>query len=295
MTKTDGTLTRRQALAALGAGALTLTSGLAARADTEPKAMKGIALQLYTLREPAKDDLPGTLQKVREMGWEYVQWSGMPNLPAEEIRAALDTAGLTAVAAHAGVESFETDFENQVRFWKTVGALDVAPGGMMRDCRGSLEAWLRGAARLDAVGARLREVGMRLSYHNHDWEFERYPEDPRTKLEILFDETDPKNLYAELDLAWVHVGGEDPAGQLRRYANRCPVIHAKDLSDERSLFGRRIQFMPLGQGVLDWPEIFKAGEEAGVEWWVYEQDNADRDIFECAQDSYDFLKEHLLD
>lgn len=292
MTHTNHVLTRRQALAVIGSGALALGSGSRAYAAPEEKAMKGIALQLYTLREPARDDLPGTLKKAREMGWEYVQWSGMPNLPAEEIRAALDTAELTAVAAHCGIEPFETDFENQVQFWKTVGALDVAPGGMMRDCRGSLEAWLRGAARLDAVGARLREVGMRLSYHNHEYEFERYPEDPRTKLEILFDETDPKNLYAELDLAWVHVGNADPAELLRRYTNRCPVIHAKDLS-ERRLFGRP-RFMPLGQGILDWPEIFKAGEEAGVEWWVYEQDNADRDIFECAQESFDFLKKHLL-
>ncbi len=294
MNKHNATLTRRQALAAMGAGALALTGGIAARAETETKAFKGIALQLYTLREPARDDLAGTLKKAREMGWEYVQWSGMPNLPAEEIRAALDNAGLTAVAAHCGVESFEKEFDEQVQFWKTVGALDVAPGGMMSDCRDTLEAWRRGAARLDAVGAKLREVGMRLSYHNHDWELESFPEDPRTKLDILFDETDPKNLYAELDLAWVHAGGKDPAALLRQYANRCPVIHAKDLSAERRLFGRRIQFMPLGQGVLDWPEIFKAGAEAGVEWWIYEQDNADRDIFECAQDSYDFLKKHLL-
>lgn len=284
-------MSRRQALAAMGALALSARIG-AAGAETNETSFKGIGLQLYTLRDPARDDLPGTLKKVREMGWEYVQWSGMPNLPAEEIRAHLDEAGLTAVAAHCGIEGFEDDFENQVAFWKTVGALDVAPGGMMRDCRGSLEAWLRGAARLDAVGAKLREVGMRLSYHNHDYEFERYPEDPRTKLEILFDETDAENLYAELDLAWVHVGGADPAEILLQYTNRCPVIHAKDVAEARLL--RRRQFMPLGQGVLDWDAIFVAGKKAGVEWWIYEQDNADRDIFECAQESYDFLKKHLL-
>ena len=54
--------------------------------------MSGIALQLYTMREPAKTDLAGMLKRVREMGWEYVQWSGMPSLPAHQIRAALDAA-----------------------------------------------------------------------------------------------------------------------------------------------------------------------------------------------------------
>lgn len=285
-------LSRRETLAALGAMALTIKSVGAEETPPEESAFKGVALQLYTLREPAKDDLAGTLRKVREMGWEYVQWSGMPNLPAPEIREKLDEAGLKAVAAHVGVESFENDFEAQVEFWKTVGALDVAPGGMMGDCRDSLEAWLRGAARLDALGAKLREAGMRLSYHNHDWEFEKFPEDPRSKFDILFEATDPKNLFAEIDVAWVHVGGVDPATCLRKYKNRCPVIHAKDLSEKRLL--RRVQFMPLGQGVLDWDSIFAAGKEAGIEWYIYEQDNADKDIFECAQESYDFLKKHLL-
>ncbi len=63
-----------------------------------------MALQLYTLRDPAKQDLAGTLKKVREMGWEYVQWSGMPNLPADKIRAELDAAGLKAIAAHVAIE-----------------------------------------------------------------------------------------------------------------------------------------------------------------------------------------------
>ncbi|MCK5863405.1 MAG: sugar phosphate isomerase/epimerase [Candidatus Hydrogenedentes bacterium] len=292
MSKNYGSdISRRDALLALGALAVSARAGMAI-AEEKGESMKGIALQLYSLRKPARDDLAGTLKKVRDMGWEYVQWSGMPDLPAEEIRASLDTAGLKAIAAHCGVEGFETDFENQVKFWKTVGSMDVAPGGMMGDCRDSLEAWKRGAARLDAVGAKLREVGMRLSYHNHDSEFKTFPEDPRTKLDILYESTDPKNICAELDLAWVYVGGADPAATLLKYTNRCPVIHAKDLAKKRILRGA--QFMPLGQGILNWDEIFAAGKKAGVEWWVYEQDNADRDIFECAQLSYDFLKKNLL-
>ncbi len=134
---------------------------------------------------------------------------------------------------------------------------------------------------------------MRLSYHNHDSEFERFPEDERAKLDILYEETGAQNLFAELDLAWVHVGGADPAAYLLKYKDRCPVIHAKDLAEKRIL-GRRVQFVPLGQGVLDWSKVIPAIREAGVEWCVYEQDNANKDIFECAQESYDFLAKHLL-
>lgn len=247
----------------------------------------GIALQLYTVREPAKEDAYKTLKRAREAGFEYVQWSGMPELSAEEIRAALDVAGLKAIAAHADIESFEQDYENSVAYWKTVGALDVAPGGMMGDCQDSLEAWLRGCRRLDAVGARLRADGMRLSYHNHAAEFDKFPGDDRCKLDILYDETAPENLYAELDTAWVQVGGADPAAYIRKYAGRCPVIHVKDLAAE--LRDGHVWFTPIGQGVLDWDAILSAAAESGVEWLCYEQDTCDGDPLEDCAIGYEFL------
>ena len=254
--------------------------------------MTGIALQLYTLRDPARQDLLGTLRRARAVGWEHVQWSGMPDLPADQIRDALDKAGLHAVAAHCGIESFEQDFDGAVRFWKTVGATDVAPGGMMSDCRDTLEAWLRGAKRLDAVGAQLRGAGLRLSYHNHDSEYEMFDGDPRRKIDILYESTSPNNLYAEFDTAWVQVGGADPAAYLRKYARRCPVIHVKDLAPEKR--NGRVWFTPLGEGVLDWPGIFDAGREAGVEWYVYEQDTCDGDPIDDARVSFKFLEKNLL-
>ena len=92
---------RREALGALGILALACHPLL--RAAPDPK-KRGMALQLYTMRDPAKKDLTDMLKKVREMGWEYVQWSGMPNLPAGKIRAELDAAGLKVIAAHTAIE-----------------------------------------------------------------------------------------------------------------------------------------------------------------------------------------------
>jgi sugar phosphate isomerase/epimerase len=250
-----------------------------------------MALQLYTLREPAKKDLADTLKKAREMGWEYVQWSGMPNLPADKIRASLDTAGLKAIAAHVGIEPFEKDFEANVKFWKTVGVKDLAPGSMMKDCKGSLKEWRNGARRLDELGAKLRAAGLRLSYHNHNFEFGKFPGDDRCKLDILMEATKPENLKAELDLAWVYVGGADPASYIRKYKGRCPTVHAKDVV--RAKNGKKQQFKPLGQGELNWPEIFAAGDEAGIEWYIYEQDSGEGSPFDYAQASYEFLAKQM--
>lgn len=279
------TVTRREALQTLGFLTLAAAPVLSAVAASKPK--RRMALQLYTLREPAQKDLADTLKRVRQMGWEYVQWSGMPNLPAEKIRAALDTAGLKAISAHVGIEPFERDFETNVKFWKTVGVGDLAPGGMMNDCRATLKDWLNGARRLEALGAKLRATGLRLSYHNHAWEFEKFPDDPRYKLDILLESTTPGHLCAELDLAWIYVGGVDPAAYIRKCKGRCPVIHAKDVVLAKQ--GRKQTFTPLGQGELNWSEIFAAGDAAGIEWYVYEQDSGVGSPFDYAQASYEFL------
>ena len=289
----DHRISRRDALAALGAIAVTARAGIGhAQEVDKPK----IAIQLYTMRNPAKEDLAGTLKKVREMGWEYVQWSGMPDLSADQIRAALDTAGLKAIAAHCGVEPFETDFDAQVAFWKTVGVTAVGPGGMMGDCKETITDWIRGAKRLDAVGEKLQSVGMYLTYHNHAGELEKYEGDPRCKLDILAAETNPKNLIFELDLAWLAVGNADPSEFLRKYKGRCTQVHAKDAAFEegkRNDGTRKFKFTPLGQGDLNWDEIFAAGKEAGVKWWIYEQDSGEGSPFDYAQASYEFLSKRI--
>lgn len=252
----------------------------------------GIALQLFTLRDAAAEDLHGALARARESGFEYVQWSGMPELPAEEARAALARAGLAAVAGHCPLEAFEDDFARTAAFWQALGVRDVAPGGMMEDCRDTREAWLRGAERLDAMGARLRKAGLRLSYHNHAFELEPFPGDTEPRLDLLYRVTQPDRLYAELDTAWLRGGGVDPAAYLRKYAGRCPVIHVKDLAENRDVDGNPV-FVPLGQGILDWPVIFEAARAAGVEWYIYEQDTYEVDVFESVRASYAFLKEYV--
>ncbi|MBI5095659.1 MAG: sugar phosphate isomerase/epimerase [Candidatus Hydrogenedentes bacterium] len=252
----------------------------------------GIALQLYTVREPAKRSALDTLKRAHDIGFRYVQWSGMPELPAADIRKALDAAELTAIAGHYSVEKFEQDFEGSVAFWKTVGVSDLAPGSMMTECRDTLEGWLAGARRLDALGAKLRREGIRYSYHNHAFEFERFDGDSRYKLDILYDTASPANVYAELDTAWVYVGGEDPAAYLRRYAGRCPVIHVKDALLHGGPEGRP-RMVPLGAGELDWPAILDAARDTGVQWLIYEQDDCDGDPLEDARISYEFLKSNL--
>jgi sugar phosphate isomerase/epimerase len=291
-------LSRREALATLGMLALSCKTGLAAapKVAAAPRRSKGIAIQLYTVREPAKKDLAGTLSKLHDMGWEYVQWSGMPDLPADKIRAALDAAQLKAISAHVTIEPLEKDFDAAVRGWKTVGVDHLAIGSMMNGNKSNLDAWLRGVKRLAAVGAKLREEGIRFAYHTHGPDFQKYTGDPRRKIDIMLETASDENLLAEFDVAWVYVGSVNsgcagPADYLRKYKGRTPVIHVKDLKPLKK--GGKVQFTPLGQGVQNWKEIIAAAHESGVEWFAYEQDNGEGSPFDWARQSLEFLNKNL--
>ncbi len=286
-------LSRREALGALGLLALSCKTGFSAapEAAATKKRPRGIAIQLYTVRDPAKKDLDGTLKKLRDMGWEYVQWSGMPNLPGDKIRAALDGAQLKAISAHVAIEPFEKDFDAAAHTWKEVGVDHLAVGSMMKECTGDLEAWLRGVKRLAAVGAKLREDGIRFAYHTHAPDFQKFAADPRRKIDIMLESAPATDLKAEFDVAWVLAGGANPADYLRKYKGRSPVIHVKDLMPLKK--GGKVQFTPLGQGAQNWKEVITSAHESGVEWFAYEQDSGQGSPFDWARESLDFLTKNL--
>ncbi len=250
----------------------------------------GIALQLFSIRKPPAADLPATLARCRQAGFDFIQWNGMPDLSAPEIRRLLDTAGLKAIAGHASIEAFEQDFDATVTFWQNVGAPDIATTARMHACRHTHHAWIAGAQRLDTLGARLRTRGMRFSYHNHAFELDTFPGENITKLDLLYANTRPEHLYAELDTGWLAAAGADPATTIRAYAGRCPILHLKDLAPERDSAGNPV-FTALGTGVLDWDDIFDAAEEAAAEWYVYELDTPPAAPCDALRQSYAFLAE----
>ncbi len=251
-----------------------------------------IALQLFTVRDAAQEHLTDTLLRVRDSGFTHVQWSGMPEMPGDAIREALSGAGLTAMAGHTSVEAFEADYDGMLRHWQAVGVPHLATGSMMPECRDRYADWLQGAARLDTLGARLAQDGITWSYHNHDFELACFPDVWEAKLDLLYQYTSLLHVKAELDVAWLALGGVAPQTYLQRYAGRCPVIHLKDALLNRHE-GDAPVFTALGDGDLQWDDIMQAVACAGVEWCVYEQDTTRGDIWEDVQRSRAFLEQYV--
>ncbi|WP_137285006.1 sugar phosphate isomerase/epimerase family protein [Halorussus salinisoli] len=219
------------------------------------------AIQLYTLRE-LDEPLPDLLRRVGETEFEGVEFAGLGDSDPEEIRNALDEAGLDAAAAHVGIEALEADLETVAETYDPLDCDRVVVPYLDEAEFASKEAVADTARRLQTLAGRLDERGIALGYHNHDHEFADL--DGRTAFDLLADETD---FDLELDVGWATAAGHDPIGLLGHLRGRVPLVHLKDVSGTTPV--------ELGDGDLEIQACVRAAREAGTEWLVYEHDEPD--------------------
>lgn len=224
-----------------------------------------IALQLYTVREPAQQDFLGTLRKVAAMGYGAVELAGLHGVSAAEVRQTLDELGMRAVSAHVSVPQLEADVGAVVAEMQTLGCDFVVVPWVPEELRDSAAAVQKLATNLNGWAARLRDVGLRTAYHHHDFEFA--PLDGSTMWDVLTATIDPALVGLEIDVYWAARGGHDPAALITRHAPGVPLIHLKDIAHGGTAD------VPAGEGALDWETILAAARAAGVAWYIVEQDN----------------------
>ncbi|OCA88060.1 xylose isomerase [Bacillus sp. FJAT-27225] len=245
-----------------------------------------VAVQMYTLREEAEKDFAGTLRKVAELGYDGVEFAGFGGLSAQEVKGLIEELGLQAVSAHIPLPELEGNLEKVINDLKTVGIQYAVCPYLPLELRNE-EFYLSMIPSLNKIGETLKAEGITLCYHNHDFELQPLS-DGRTALETIFEDTDSNALNTELDVYWLSKAGENPVRWLNRYAGRSPLVHLKDMTADEEQF-----FAELGTGSIDLNAILDAGQEAGVQWWIVEQDACRRDPFESVEISLNYLRAQL--
>jgi sugar phosphate isomerase/epimerase len=245
-----------------------------------------IAVQMYTLRAEAEQNFAGTLKKVAELGFDGVEFAGFGGLTAKEVKILLDEYGLRVAACHVPLEELEANLDTVIEEQKIIGSNYVVVPFLMPERR-TEEDYQALISFLNEAGEICRREGITLCYHNHDFELEPLT-DGRKALEAIFDDTEEKNVKAELDIYWLTKVGESPVAWLNRYKKRTPLVHLKDMTTDEEQF-----FAELGTGGVDVEAVLNIGEETGVEWWIVEQDMTRRQPFESIEISLKYLKEKL--
>ena len=235
-----------------------------------------LSLQLYTVRDAIAKDLEGTLAAVRSMGLEYVELAGTYGRPPADFAEALREQGLLVSGAHVGIEMLEKDFGaavDEARLFDNEWVIVPYVGEDRRN-------WSDLAKTFDGLGKRLAAEGLRLAYHNHDFEF-----GAEQGLRKLVAETDPEYVSFEVDLGWARNAGEDPAEFLREVGSRASLVHLKDLAPSRANI-----HVVAGDGEVDWTSTLAACAEVGVEVGVIEMDRPPNDPIEDTRECANFFK-----
>ena len=249
-----------------------------------------VAAQLYTIRQALENsrDIAKSLGKVRRIGYEAVQVSGLGPIEEDELVRMLAGEGLTCCATHESGEMILTQPEVLIDRLNKLNCKYVAYPHPGKTNLSTLPNVLEFAWQLDAAGAVLRQAGKVLTYHNHHVEFKRV--EGELVLDVIYENTQPENLQAELDTYWVQYGGGCPAGWCQKLKSRLPVLHLKD-------YVVTAQGVPtyaeVGKGNLDWKSIISAAEQSGCEWYAVEQDECEGDPFDSLKQSFDYLSEQL--
>jgi len=234
-----------------------------------------LAAQLYTVRDftNTPSEIATTMKKVKQLGYDAVQCSALGTIDAHELKRIVDGEGLIICATHTDYERMRDEPQAVIDEHNLWGCKHAAIGGLPQEYR-SAEGYARFAKEASEVAKRLAEGGLTFSYHNHSFELEKF--NGRTGLEILYEDSNPQYFKSELDTYWIQHGGGDPAAWIRKLKGRADIIHLKDMAmDDRTQL-----FAEVGEGNLNWLAILDACKEAGVEWYIVEQDTCQRDPFE---------------
>lgn len=260
-----------------------VTFSVSARGADVPKAagtgdsFKGpLGLQLYSLRDEFKKDVPATLAKVHDFGFRTVELAGTYGKSPDEFTALLAKHELKAVAGHFGFERFRDDPEGVAKEAKALG-LEWAGTAWVPHKGEVTEDWARETAKVfNRAGEVLAKQGIKFYYHNHGYEF--VTNQMGTVFDLLVKETTPGLVYFEMDVMWVVFPGQDPTKLMEKHAGRWALMHIKDLKKgvpTGSLSGGTDpkNGVVIGTGQTDWPALLRASQKAGVKHYFIEDES----------------------
>jgi sugar phosphate isomerase/epimerase len=276
--------TRRTFLATIGVAALGIASrdALADGVLLAPKRkLKKVGLQLYTVRDLMKADLPGTLRRVAQIGYKEVEFAGYYGRSPAQIRALLKQNGLTSPSSHIGLDILEKDSVRAFADAKAIGHQWVTMPYIPEERRKTVDDWNRIIDLLNQLGPQAKAAGLRLAYHNHD--FEIRPVGGVRPLDLMLSKTDPSLVDFEMDLYWVVFGGGDPIDFFNRYPKRFAMVHVKDSAGPPDN-----KMVDVGKGTIDFPKIFAQSDKAGIRHYFVEHDQP-ADPIATIRNSYRYL------
>lgn len=232
-------------------------------------------LQMYSVRDITKDDLPGALAKVAQIGYKLIEFAGFFGHTAEEVNAMLAKNNVAVSGTHTGLAELLNSYDETIAFHKAIkNPIYIIPGHDL-STKEKLDQFIEDVNRLQPL---LKAKGIEMGFHNHSGEFL-----PNKDGIIVYDELVARtNLWLEIDTYWAYVAGKDPVALMEQLKNRLRLIHIKDgyLNGEG---------MPLGRGTAPVAAVYQKALELNIPM-VVESETLTPDGITEAQICFEYLK-----
>ena len=256
-----------------------------------------VGVQLYTLREDIAKDAKGTISQVAKLGYKEVETFGYRDgkffgMPAAEFSAFLKSLGLVSPSGHyfgGGYflkEKWEEQWPTLLADAKAIGQQYVVVPFLEQENRKS-ESFKNLAQQLNKAGEMAKASGLQLAYHNHDFEFTDLG--GQTGFNILLKETDPKLVQFELDIYWAVKAGYNPTDLFKASPGRYPMWHVKDMDNTE-----RKYFTEVGNGVINFKNIFAQAKLSGMKHFFVEQDVCPGPPIQSISKSIVYIQKNLV-
>jgi len=259
-----------------------MNAGAACATLPARRKLNKIGLQLYTVRDLMKADMPGTIAKVAAAGYQEVEFAGYFDRTPAQVRALLQQNGLTSPSSHLPIEAFEKDPAAALATAKSIGNEWATLPWIPEERRKTADDWKRIAGLLNNFGSQAKSQGLRFAYHNHN--FELTPVGGVRPLDLLISGTDSSLVDFEMDIYWVVFGGGDPLDFFNRYPGRFPMVHVKDSAGPPDN-----KMVDVGSGKIDFRSIFAQSDKAGIKHYFVEHDQP-ADPIATIRNSANYLK-----
>lgn len=261
-------------------------------------APKKIGLQLYTLRNEMGNDAKGTLAKVAAQGYKIVEtfgygggkWFGMN---ARELLFTLKANGLSTPSGHTFPASiflqsgWEEKWKPAVVDAKSIGQEFIVIPWLEEQYRKDPDNYKKISAALNKAGEVCKKNGLKLAYHNHDFEFDTV--NGKSGFDVLLKETDPRLVFFEMDIYWVSKTGRDPLALFAKHPGRFAMWHVKDMDNTP-----KKNFTEVGSGVINYKKIFSHAKQSGMKYFFVEQDMCPGAPLDSTAKSIAYLKKNIV-
>ncbi|MGZ9675866.1 sugar phosphate isomerase/epimerase family protein [Flavobacterium sp. GNP001] len=279
----------------LALGALAIAPSFAFEAKR-----KTIGIQLWTLRDTLPKDVKGVLAQVGKAGFTevetfgYASKTGFFGTSVKDFKLMLDDNGLKASSNHFDFNSMIKDgstdlVSDYITTANTLGSTYITVPYIVADLRGTTaDAYKKLAEHVNKIGSICKSGGLKLAYHNHDFEFTQFG--ATNGYEILLNNTDKDLVDFEMDLYWVVRSGNNPLDLFKKYPGRFSMWHVKDMDKANPDFNAEI-----GAGAIDFKAIFAQSKQAGMKRFFLEHEsNYKPNPIESAMTSFNYIKKNLI-